>query len=68
MPAIKELSELLKGIPKGSWVALSRNEESVIAYAATLEQVLEKAKEDEKPLVQEAWKQTTTKLQEEGVS
>ena len=45
MPAIKELSELLKGIPKGSWVALARNEESVIAYAATLEQVLAKAKE-----------------------
>ena len=44
MPAVKELSELLKGIPKGSWVALSRNEESVIAYAATLEQVLQKAK------------------------
>ena len=53
MPAVKELSELLKGIPKGSWVALSRNEESVIAYAATLEQVLQKAKEtgEDRPVV-----------------
>ncbi len=30
--------------------------------------LLENVKEDEKPLVQEAWKQTTAKLQEEGVS
>ena len=30
--------------------------------------LLENVKEDEKPLVQEAWKQTTTKLQEKGVS
>lgn len=53
MPAVKELSELLQGIPKGSWVALSSNEERVIAYAATLEQVLAKAKEagEERPVV-----------------
>ena len=53
MPAVRELSELLKGIPKGSWVAISRNEESVIAYAPTLEQVLEKAKEagEDRPVV-----------------
>ena len=53
MPAVRELSELLEGIPKGSWVALSSNEESVIAYARTLEQVLEKAKEagEDRPVV-----------------
>ena len=34
----------------------------------TFRNFLEKAKDDEKPLVQEAWKFTTTKLQEEGVS
>ncbi len=34
----------------------------------TFHVLLEKAKEDEKPLVQEAWKLTRSKLQEEGVN
>ncbi len=34
----------------------------------TFTTLLEKAKDDEKPLVHEAWKLTTSKLQEEGVS
>jgi len=43
MPTVKDLSKLLAGIPKGSWVALSNDEERVIATAATLEQVLAEA-------------------------
>ena len=34
----------------------------------TFRDLLEKAKEEEKPLVHEAWKLTSSKLQEEGVS
>lgn len=34
----------------------------------TFRDLLEKAQEDEKPLVQEAWKMTSSRLQEEGVS
>lgn len=33
------------GIPKGAWVALSKDEERVIAYSAELQEVLTKAKE-----------------------
>lgn len=53
MPAVKELSKILAGVPKGSWVALSHDEERVVAFDATLEQVLRKAKEagEENPIV-----------------
>lgn len=44
--ALKDgVSNLLTGIPKGAWVALSRDETNVIAYAAELQEVLNKAKE-----------------------
>lgn len=45
MLAVKDVSKLLVDIPKGAWVALSRDEEHVIAYAAELQEVLQKAKE-----------------------
>ena len=45
MPAVKDLAKILAGVPRGSWVALSKEEDRLIAYAATLEQVLKKAKE-----------------------
>ena len=45
MLAVKDVSKLLVDIPKGAWVALSRDEEHVIAYAAELPEVLRKAKE-----------------------
>ena len=42
---VKDISKLLAGIPKGAWVALSYDEERVIAYAADLPDALQKAKE-----------------------
>ena len=45
MQAVKDISRLLADVPKGAWVALSKDQERVIAYAAELEEVLRKAKE-----------------------
>jgi hypothetical protein len=45
MCAVKDVSKLLTDIPKGAWVALSKDEDRVIAYAAELQDVLRKAKE-----------------------
>ena len=45
MLAAKDVSKLLADIPKGAWVALSRDEERVVAYAAELQDVLRLAKE-----------------------
>ena len=45
MLAVKDISKLLAGVPKGAWVALSKDEERVIAYAAELQEALQKAKE-----------------------
>jgi hypothetical protein len=45
MMAVKDVSKLLADIPRGAWVALSRDEERVIAYAAELQEVLRKTKE-----------------------
>jgi uncharacterized lipoprotein YddW (UPF0748 family) len=45
MLAVKDISKLLTGIPKGAWVALSNDEERVVAYAAELQDALQKARE-----------------------
>ncbi len=45
MLAVKDVSKLLADVPKGAWVALSKNEDKVIAYAAELQEVLRRAKE-----------------------
>ncbi len=45
MFAVKDVSKLLAGVPKGAWVALSRDEERVIAYAAELQDAIQKAKD-----------------------
>jgi len=45
MLAVKDVSKLLVGIPKGAWVALSKDEERVVAYAAELQTAIDKAKE-----------------------
>jgi hypothetical protein len=42
--AAKDISKLLTGIPKGAWVALSKDEERVVAYGAELQEALDKAK------------------------
>jgi hypothetical protein len=53
MQAGKDISKLLADVPKGAWVALSKDQERVIAYAAELEEVLRKAKEagEEDPII-----------------
>jgi Family of unknown function (DUF5678) len=45
MMAVKDVSKLLADVPRGAWVAVSKDEERVIAYAAELQEVLRKAKE-----------------------
>jgi hypothetical protein len=45
MLAAKDVSKLLVGIPKGAWVALSRDQDKVLAYAAELQDAIQKAKE-----------------------
>jgi len=52
MPEVKDLSKLLADLPRGSWVALSHDEERVVAYDAQLEEVIRKAKElgEENPI------------------
>jgi hypothetical protein len=45
MLAVKDVSKLLSNVPKGAWVALSKDEERLVAYAAELSEVLEKAKQ-----------------------
>lgn len=45
MSPIKDVTKLLADVPKGAWVALSNNEDRVIAYAVELQEVLRKAKE-----------------------
>lgn len=52
LPAI-DLTELLKGIPRGAWVAVSAKHEKVIAFGSELRAVLEeaKAKGERDPLV-----------------
>ena len=36
---------MLAGVPQGAWVALSKDEDRVVAYSAELQDVLQKAKE-----------------------
>lgn len=44
MLVAKDISKLLAGLPKGVWVALSKNEDRVMAYAAELDEAIQKAK------------------------
>ena len=45
MPAVEQLPRLLENIPKGAWVALSHEENRVLAYGAEFQEVLRKARE-----------------------
>jgi len=45
MLEVKDISKLLANIPKGAWVALSRDQDRVIAYAPDLQEVLQKSKD-----------------------
>jgi hypothetical protein len=52
MPAL-DLTELLKGIPRGAWVAISSQHERVVAFGSELHVVLDeaKAKGEKDPLI-----------------
>ena len=43
LPAV-ELTGLLKGIPRGAWVAISSHHEKVVAFGSDMRAVLEEAK------------------------
>jgi hypothetical protein len=45
MLGAKDISRLLKDVPKGAWVALSNDEERVVAHAPELEEALNKARD-----------------------
>ncbi len=45
MLAAKDVSKLLADVPKGAWVALSKGEDKVVAYAAELQDAIQKAQE-----------------------
>ena len=45
MLAAKDISGLLANVPKEAWVALSKDEERLVAYAAELQEAIRKAKE-----------------------
>jgi Family of unknown function (DUF5678) len=45
LSAPKDVSKLLVNVPKGAWVALSTDENRLIAYSAELREVLAKSKE-----------------------
>lgn len=52
IPALN-LPELLKGIPRGAWVAIAADHGHVIAYGFDLTQVLDEAKKagEQQPIV-----------------
>jgi Family of unknown function (DUF5678) len=56
-----ELSDLLKGIPSGAWVAISESKQVVMAYGPDAQEVLRKAKErgEERPLILRVPEQAT---------
>jgi tRNA A37 threonylcarbamoyladenosine synthetase subunit TsaC/SUA5/YrdC len=51
--AVADLSDLLKGIPSGAWVAISESKNAVMAYGPDAQEVLREAKErgEEHPLI-----------------
>ena len=48
-PNVKDFGKLLSGIPPGAWVAVSRTEDRVIAFAAEMKEALKEAKEKGEP-------------------
>jgi hypothetical protein len=52
-PAVYDFGELLKDVPPGAWVAISQDEQRVVAYAAEMRDALSKAKElgEEYPII-----------------
>ncbi len=48
-----DLSDLLKGVPSGAWVAISESRQVVMAYGPDAQEVLREAQErgEEQPLI-----------------
>jgi hypothetical protein len=44
MAAVKDFAHLLAGLPRSVWVAISRDEEKVLAYDPTFDEVMKKAR------------------------
>jgi tRNA A37 threonylcarbamoyladenosine synthetase subunit TsaC/SUA5/YrdC len=51
--AVADLSDLLRNIPSGAWVAISESKNAVMAYGPDAQEVLREAKErgEENPLI-----------------
>jgi hypothetical protein len=52
-PAIRDFAKLFQGIPKGSWAAVSHDEQRVVAHGFDLKEVMERAKREgeDKPIL-----------------
>jgi len=52
VPALN-LTELLKGVPRGAWVALSSDGDKLLGYGSDMRSVLEEAKKsgDKDPII-----------------
>lgn len=52
-PAVYDFGELLKDLPPGAWVAISHDEQRVVAYAAEMRDAVKKANEagEQDPIV-----------------
>jgi Aspartyl protease len=52
-PAVRDFAKLFQGIPKGSWVAISPDEERVLAHGFDLNEVIQAAgrASDENPIL-----------------
>jgi hypothetical protein len=44
-PMVHDFGKLLEGVPVGAWVAISHDEDRVLAYAAELKDAIRKAHE-----------------------
>ncbi len=53
MSAALQLSEILKGMPAGAWVAVSEGKQKVVAYGSDVQAVLSEARDkgEELPLI-----------------
>lgn len=48
-PAVSDFGRLLAGVPPGAWVALSHEEDRVVAFAAEMKEAIRKAHEAGEP-------------------
>ena len=52
-PMNHDFGKLLEGIPRGAWVAISQDEDRVLAYAAEIKDAVRKAQEtgEQNPII-----------------